>query len=118
VGAIVNEVGDDDRRREEEQTEDEVADEAKPFSAMRSTLASWSGYRRPGAILDEVGNDERRREEEEAEYEVPEETVSLAAGDTGWPECDRDPNGDEQDEQDPPQDVHDSFSPRLFRDAC
>ena len=55
-----------------------------------------------GAVLDDVRHDQREREEEQAEDEVAPEAVSLAFGNAGRPEGQRDPDADEQHRHDDP----------------
>src|SRR5256885_11856435 len=72
----------------------------RAIESLRGRLPSAQG--RLGAISGYVSHDQRQREEEQAENEVAEEAVSLAAGDTGWPEGQSDPDTDEHDSQHAP----------------
>src|SRR5690242_3269076 len=67
--------------------------------ATAEEIRSRSPDAKRGSVLHQVRHDEREREEEQAQNEIAEETVSLAPGDPGRPEGDRDPD-DEPDDAD------------------
>src|SRR5262245_7946866 len=57
---------------------------------------------RGGLVRDHVGDDQGRGEEDQAKEEVAEKAVAFSSRNTRRPECDRDPDRDDENRPEPP----------------